>query len=68
MEWSSVGVFVDVRKVRRDQIDARRLVCREHSAAIDDEDVVAVLDRGHIFAYLPHSAQKDDFELFVVSS
>ena len=63
-----VGVFVDVRKVRRDQIDARRLVCREHSAAIDDEDVVAILDRGHVLAYLPHSAQKDDFELFVVSS
>lgn len=48
--------------VRNNQIDARHVAVGESASAIDDDDFVAVLKRGHVFAYLAHAAYKYDFK------
>ena len=51
-----VYILVDIRKIGNYQIDARRIVSAEHTSAVHDEYVVAVLDRGHVFSYFSDAA------------
>jgi len=49
-----------VLKVRDDIVDSQHVVLREHQAGVDDDGVIAVLDRHHVFADLPQATQGDD--------
>ncbi len=44
--------FQEIIIVGDNEIDAEHVVRREHDASIDDEDVVPILDDGHILADL----------------
>ena len=49
-------VLLEEGEVGHDQVDAQQLGFGEHHAAIDDDDVVAVADGGHVHAELAQSA------------
>ena len=51
-----------VRVVGNHEIDARHVAVRESTAAVDDDDFVAVLKRGHILTDFTHAAYKNDFK------
>ena len=52
-----IQVALEIGRVRDDQIDAQHVVIREGYAAVDDDDVVSVLDHGHVLADLVEAAQ-----------
>ena len=60
-----VAVLLEVRHVGHDEVDAEHLLVGEHQAAVDDDDVVAVLEHVHVLADLPHPAERDDAERHV---
>jgi hypothetical protein len=57
-----VAVLLEIADVGDDEVDAEHLLVGEHEAAIDDDDVVAVLEHVHVLADLPHPAKRDDAE------
>ena len=57
-----VGPFEQVGDVGDDQVDAEHVRLGEHEAAIDDDDVLAVLENGHVQADLPQPAKGDDLQ------
>ena len=62
-ERPDVGLaLAEVGDVGDDEVDAEHLLVGEHQAAVDDDDVVAVLDDVHVLADLPHPAERDDPE------
>jgi hypothetical protein len=66
-ERADVGaVLLEVGDVGDDEVDAEHLLVGEHQAAVDDDDVVAVLEHVHVLADLPHPAERDDAERRVV--
>jgi len=50
----------EVGDIGHDEIDAVHLLVGEHEAAIDDDDVVAVLEHVHVLADLPHPTEGND--------
>ena len=46
--------------VGEDEVDAEHLVARELDAAVEDHDLAAVLDGGHVLADLAEAAERDD--------
>ena len=56
------AVLLEVGDVGHDEVDAEHLLVREHEAAVDDDDVVAVFEHVHVLADLPHPAERDDAE------
>ena len=44
------------------EVDAEHLVARELDAAVEHDDLAAVLDGGHVLADLAESAERDDPE------
>ena len=62
-----VLVLHDVAEVRQDQVDARVVLVGEHDARVDDDHVVAVLDHGHVLAYLVKPAERDDAQAILRS-
>ena len=50
-------VLLEESQVGHDQVDAQQFGVGEHHPAIDDDDVVAVADGGHVHAELAQSAQ-----------
>ena len=56
------AVLLEVGDVGDDEVDAEHLLVREHESAVDDDDVVAVLEDVHVLADLPHPAERDDAE------
>ena len=58
--------FLEVGDVGDDQVDPEHLLVREHQAAVDHHDLVAVLEDEHVLADLPHPAERDDSERLVV--
>src|SRR5690606_37297042 len=50
---------LEVREVGQDQVDARLLLLREEDAAVDDEDLAAVLEDGHVATDLAEAAEGD---------
>ena len=61
-------VFLEVGQVGHDQVDAQQLGFGKHHAGIDDDDVVAVADGGHVHAELAQPAQGDYLQLAISHS
>ena len=61
----AVPVLFEVGHVGDDHVDPRHLLVRKDQPAVDDEDIVPVLDDGHVFADLSHPAQRDDSEFML---
>ena len=62
-EGLDVGLaFLEVRDVGDDEVDPEHLLVGEHQAAVDDDDVVAVLEHVHVLADLADPAERDDAE------
>ena len=55
-----LAVLDDVADVRDDEVDAEHVLGREHEAAVDGDDVVAVLEQHHVLADLAETAERDD--------
>ena len=53
-----VAALLEVRHIGHDQVDAEHLLVGEHQAAVDDHDLVAVLEDVHVLADLAHAAQR----------
>ena len=53
-------IFDQVCHVRDDKVDAVHVVLGESEAAVDDDDVLAVFENGHIFADLIESPKGND--------
>ena len=62
---NAIRILFEVGHVGDDHVDPRHLLVRKDQPAVDDEDVVPVLDHGHIFADLSHPAQRDDPEFML---
>ena len=56
------AVLLEVGDIGHDEVDAEHLLVGEHEPAVDDDDVVAVLEHVHVLADLPHPAERDDAE------
>ena len=50
-------VLFEKGEVGHDQVDAQQLRFRKHHPAIDDDDVIAVADGGHVHSELAQAAQ-----------
>ena len=57
-------VALEVGRVRDDQINAQHVVIREGYAAVNDQNVVAVLDHGHVLADLIEAAKRYNLQFF----
>ena len=57
-----LAVLLEIRDVGDDEVDAEHLLVGEHEPAVDDDDVVAVLEEVHVLADLAHPAERDDAE------
>ena len=55
-------VLLEIRHVRDHHVDARHVVVREREAAVDDDDVLPVLEEGHILSDLAHAPQGDELQ------
>ena len=53
-------VALEVGEVRRDDVDAGHILLREGDAAVDDDDVVPVLERGDVHADAVDAAERND--------
>ena len=60
------AALLEVGDVGDDEVDAEHLLVGEHQPAVDDDDVVAVLEDVHVLADLAHPAERDDAERLVV--
>ena len=58
--------FLEVGDVGDDEVDPEHLLVREHQAAVDHDDLVAVLEDVHVLADLADPAERDDAERLVV--
>ena len=56
------GILFKVSDVGYHQVHARHVVLGEHGAHVHHYDVLAALEGGHVFAYLPKTAQGDNFQ------
>ncbi len=57
-----VLVLEHVGVVGQHEVDAGLVVVREHQARVDEQHVVAVLDRRHVLADAVEATQRDDLE------
>ena len=61
-EHDALDVFRPVperAEVRQDEIYPEHLRGREHDSTVDQDDLPLGLDRGHVLAYLPQSAERE---------
>ena len=58
-------VLAQVGDVRDDQVDPEHFLIGEHESAVNDDDVVAVLEDVHVLADLPHASEGDDAERYL---
>ena len=67
-EGPDVGLaLLEVGDVGDDEVDPEHLLVGEHQAAVDDDDVVAVLEHVHVLADFADAAERDDPEREVCS-
>ena len=57
-----LAALLEIGHVGHDEVDAEHLLVGEHQAAVDDHDVVAVLEHVHVLADLAHAAERQDAE------
>ena len=62
-----VSVVADICVVLNDAVYARRILASECHTDIDDDDVVAVLECGHILADLEQASERNYLELILGS-
>ena len=55
-----VFVFDQVRHVGNDQVDAVHFLIREAKTAVDDDDILAVFQNGHVLADFVESTEGND--------
>ena len=55
-----LALVAQVVDVGHDEVDAVHLLLGEHQAAVDDDDLVGVLEDRHVLADLADAAQRDD--------
>ena len=55
-------VLDKIGDVGEHEVDARHLLGRENDARVDDDDVVPVLDGGHVLADLADTAEEEHFD------
>ena len=58
-----VRVVYQVGYIRYDEVDTWHIIVGESHATVDDDDVVTVLEHGHILTYLLQTAETHDPEL-----
>ena len=58
-----VELVAEIGEVRQDEIDPEHLGGREHQPRVDDHDLAAVLDHGHVLADLAEPAERQDPQL-----
>ena len=59
-----VQVALEVGRVRDNEVYAEHIIVRECYAAVDYNDVAAVLDNGHVLADLVQTAKRYDLQFF----
>ena len=59
-----VDVALEVGRIRDDEVYAEHVVVRERDAAVDDDDIPAVLVDGHVLADLVETAERYDLQFF----
>ena len=57
-----LAALLEIGHVGHDEVDAEHLLVGEHQAAVDDHDVVAVLEHVHVLADLADAAERQDAE------
>ena len=60
----AVLVLDEVRHIGDHQVNAVHILVGEAHAAVDDDDLAAVLIDGHVLADLVEAAKRDDFHFF----
>lgn len=63
-----VQVALEVRCIRNDQVNAQHVVIRKGNAAVDNYDVIAVLDHRHVLTDLVQTAERYDLQFFLHNS
>ena len=55
-------VLEDIGVVRKDEVDSRLIIIGEHEASVDEDHVIAALERGHVLSDAIKAAKRDDLE------
>ena len=63
-----VQVALEVRCIRNDQVNTQHVVIRKGNAAVDNYDVIAVLDHRHVLTDLVQTAERYDLQFFLHNS
>ena len=59
------GLILDqIAVIGNDHVNAVHIVVRETHTAVNDNDVVLILDDGHVLADLIQSAKRNDLQFF----
>ena len=51
------GVFLDIRHIRYNKVDARHIIVRKNQAAVYNYHVLAVFKHSHVLAYFAYAAK-----------
>ena len=62
-----IPVFNQIAHIRDDEVNAKHIVVRERQSGVNYDDVISVLDYGHILADFAQAAQWNDHQLFFLS-
>ncbi len=63
-----VLVFLEEGEVGHHQVDTQEFGVRKHHAGIDNDDVVAIADDGHVHAEFAEAAERDHLQLLISHS
>jgi hypothetical protein len=55
-----IALVAQIFPIGNDEVDAQHVVFGEHDAAIDQDDVLAVLEGRHVLADFAAPAERDD--------
>ena len=55
-------VLEDIGVVRKDEVDSRLIIIGEHKASVDEDHVIAALERRHVLSDAIKAAKRDDLE------
>ena len=61
-----VAMLAQPGDVGQHEVDAEHLVARERKAAVDHDDLAAVLDGRHVLADLAHAAERHDLQGVII--
>ena len=62
-----IFVFNQVTHIRNDQVDAEHVIVRKCQTGIDDNDIIAVLDNGHVLTDFAQASQRNYKKFFLLS-